>query len=101
MDSNTQKEEFSYAYIYAVAATADYAIQRANTPLDQIGIDLTIAAVGEQGIFGLPQLFVQVKSTFRAIADSNYIRYPVKVKNWDVLAKEKDYEGHYQRFKGS
>lgn len=50
MDSNTQKEEFSYAYIYAVAATAGYAIQRANTPLDQIGIDLTIAAVGQQGL---------------------------------------------------
>jgi hypothetical protein len=74
MDSNTQKEEFSYAYIYAIAATAGYAIQKANTPLDQIGIDLTIAAVGQQGIFGMPQIFIQVKSTSRELISPN--QYP-------------------------
>ena len=91
MDSNTQKEEFSYAYIYAIAATAGYAIQKANTPLDQIGIDLTIAAVGQQGIFGMPQIFIQVKSTSRAIADNNFIRYPLKIKNYEELISPNQY----------
>ncbi|MEG4917287.1 MULTISPECIES: hypothetical protein [unclassified Microcoleus] len=43
MDINTQKEEFSYAYIYAVASAAGCICQRTTTPLDQLGVDLITA----------------------------------------------------------
>lgn len=85
MDKNTQKEEFSYAYIYAITSAAGYALQRANTPLDQIGIDLIITGDRRLGILKLPQLLVQVKCTSRSLMDDNYLRYPLKVKNYQEL----------------
>ena len=42
MDLNTQKEEFSYAYIYAVTAAAGYSFQIAPRPLDAEGVDVIL-----------------------------------------------------------
>ncbi|MEQ8386494.1 MAG: hypothetical protein RH949_29480 [Coleofasciculus sp. A1-SPW-01] len=42
MNINIQKEEFSYAYVYAIASAAGYSFQRTTTPLDQLGIDLIL-----------------------------------------------------------
>jgi len=42
----TQKEEFSYAYISAVASAAGYSFQIAPRPLDLVGVDVTIAVGG-------------------------------------------------------
>ncbi len=49
MDLNTQKEEFSYAYIYTVASAAGYSFQRASSPLDKLGIDAIFTGLGVQG----------------------------------------------------
>ncbi|WP_017742610.1 DUF4365 domain-containing protein [Scytonema hofmannii] len=42
MSLNTQKEDFSYAYVYAVTAAAGYSLQAATRRLDLSGIDATI-----------------------------------------------------------
>jgi len=62
VDINIQKEEFSYAYIYAIAATAGCAVQRTTTPLDRLGVDLIITGVNNQDIIEFPLLYVQVTS---------------------------------------
>jgi len=82
---NIQKEKFSYAYVYAIASAAGYSFQRTTTPLDQLGIDLIFTGIGVQGIMGNPQLYVQLKCTSRAILDENYLKYPLKVKNYEEL----------------
>jgi len=87
MEKNTQKEEFSYAYIYAITSAAGYALQRTHTPLEQIGIDLIITGDRSPGILRLPQLLVQVKCTSRNLMDDNYLRYPLKVKNYEELRR--------------
>ncbi len=46
MDINTQKEEFSYAYIYSVAAATGYSFQIAPRPLDAEGVDIIITGLG-------------------------------------------------------
>ena len=85
MDINIQKEEFSYAYIYAIAATAGYAVQRTTTPLDRLGVDLIITGVNNQDIIDFPLLYVQVKCTSRQVLTDNTIRYPLSIKNYEEL----------------
>ncbi|MEM6404911.1 MAG: DUF4365 domain-containing protein [Cyanobacteria bacterium P01_D01_bin.116] len=89
MDINIQKEEFSYAYIYAVVSAAGYSFQIANRPLDIGGIDIIIS--GEEKEYSLypPRLEVQVKSTSTAVIDNEFIRYPLKLKNYNELRKSK------------
>ncbi|MEH2030722.1 MAG: hypothetical protein V7K67_13790 [Nostoc sp.] len=41
----TQKEEFSYAYINAIASAAGYSFQIAPRPLDLVGVDITITGL--------------------------------------------------------
>ncbi len=43
MDRNPEKEQFSYAYVRAVATVAGYSFEEKSRPLDNAGIDLTIA----------------------------------------------------------
>lgn len=61
MDINQQKEQFSYAYIYAVASTAGYSFQIAPRPLDFDGIDIILAGGMGNGIIRYPRLELQVK----------------------------------------
>jgi hypothetical protein len=86
---NTQKEEFSYAYIYAVASAAGYSFQRATTPLDQVGIDVTIREIPEMPEPRRPTpLDLQVKCTSRDVLADDEMRYPLPVKNYEELRYE-------------
>jgi hypothetical protein len=63
MNINLQKEEFSYAYIYAVVSAADYSCQIASRLMDVGGIDVIIACTEAEDTLYPPRLEVQVKST--------------------------------------
>ncbi|MGA9380995.1 MAG: DUF4365 domain-containing protein [Phormidium sp.] len=91
MEINIQKEEFSYAFVYAVTAAKGYFFQRTTTPLDQLGIDLIITGVSVQGVMGFPQLFVQLKCTSRELFDETYLKYPLKTKNYEELRTPNQY----------
>ena len=45
------QEEFSYAYIHAIAAGAGCSCQVAPRPLDNSGIDMTLHANGKKGSY--------------------------------------------------
>ena len=89
MDINIQKEEFSYAYIYAIVSAAGYSFQIATRPMDIGGIDIIIS--GEEKEYSLypPRLELQVKATSTAVIDDEFIRYPLKLKNYNELRKSK------------
>lgn len=86
---NTQKEEFSYAYVYAVTSAAGYSFQRATTAFDQVGVDATITAVPTTpNVRRRPRLDIQVKCTSRNVIADEEIRYPLAVKNYEELRYE-------------
>ncbi len=91
VESNIQKEEFSYAYLQAIASAAGCAFLRTTTPLDQVGVDAIITGVGARGSRGFPQLYVQVKCTSRDLLDEDSVRYPLRVKNYEELRNERQY----------
>jgi Domain of unknown function (DUF4365) len=84
VDINIQKELFSYAYIHAVVSATGYSSEITKEK-DRYGIDLTIS--GEEGN-SFPQLDVQVKCTSMELPNDEFIRYPLKLKNYNDLRKE-------------
>jgi hypothetical protein len=89
MDRNTQKEEFSCAYIKAVASVAGYTVENKLRPMDNAGVDVTIEVPGEIGEVLFPKFDAQVKCTSQDILHENYIRFPLKVKNYNKLRHER------------
>jgi len=89
MDINLQKEEFSYAYIYTTTTAAGYSFQKSSRILDVGGIDATITGKVSDDTLYKPQLDLQVKSTSLSIISTETIRYPLKIKNYNELRKER------------
>lgn len=89
VDINTQKEEFSYAYIHAVVSAAGYAFQRATRAVDMGGLDCSIIGTSAEESLYDTQLDIQVKSTSREALSDEFVRYPLNLKNYNELRKEK------------
>src|SRR5260370_869697 len=83
MTIDDQKEQFSFAYARAVAATARIAVTEPT--VDDDSVDLIFQQRGSGSVFRSPQLEAQVKCTDAATMTSNYIAYPLKIKNYDEL----------------
>lgn len=88
MSLNTQKEDFTYAYIYAVASSMDYSLQAATRRLDDSGIDATITVPGKINSKRLPRFDIQIKSTSRNILNSESIKFRLTAKNYDELRED-------------
>lgn len=82
MNLNEQKEQFSLAYIRAVAAQAGYQISRPE--LDNDSVDGTlIADFGRR-----PRIDFQAKATSQQIKRGDNIHFALKIKNYDDLRSE-------------
>jgi hypothetical protein len=89
VDLNIQKEEFSYAYLYAVISAAGYSFQKSSRPTDVGGIDIIISGIETEYSLYPPRLEIQVKSTSTDVVSEELIRYPLKLKNYNELRKTK------------
>ncbi len=83
MDENLQKEEFSLAYVRAVATVAGYHTTRIDYDADSV--DLNIAHVGARGTSRSPKIDVQAKCTSRDIQKDQTLNFPLPVKNYEDL----------------
>jgi hypothetical protein len=83
---NEQKQQFSIAYIHAVAARAGYACQ-ANL-VDDDSVDITLAASGwvhGKAVLRSPRLEVQLKATAQEILRADHLAFPLPLKNYNDL----------------
>ena len=86
MTENEQKQQFSIAYIQAVAARAGYACQ-ANL-VDDDSVDVTLAASGwvhNTVVLRSPRLEVQLKATAQNILRPDHLAFPLPLKNYNDL----------------
>ena len=86
MDLSQQKEQFSNTYVRAVASAAGYSVYKPS--VDDESVDLGIAAKGRTGIVRSPRLELQLKCTSVAALDDCFVRYPLKLKNYNDLRME-------------
>ncbi|MBO0797903.1 MAG: DUF4365 domain-containing protein [Blastocatellia bacterium] len=86
MHINQRKEQFSRAYVHAVASVAGYALYEPF--VDDDSIDCGIAARGEAGTYFSPRIELQLKSSSRNIIKKDRIVYPLGIKNYNDLRVE-------------
>ena len=83
MDINQRKEQFSRAFIHAIATVAGYTMSRPE--VDDDSIDMTLAARGGAGTSRRPRLDIQIKCTQVDDGDEENFVYDLKLKNYNDL----------------
>jgi Domain of unknown function (DUF4365) len=83
MDVAQKKQEFSKAYVKAVAAACGYATQEPS--VDDDSVDLGLAARGGGGTVRSPRLDLQLKCTAKDLVGENTVDFPLPIKNYDEL----------------
>ena len=83
MDLNQRKEQFSNAYVRAVASVAGFTL--AKPEVDDDSIDLTDAQRGGNGTVRAPRVELQLKCTGQDIINNGSLHLPLKLKNYDDL----------------
>lgn len=84
MHIDQRKEQFSLAYVHAVAAVAGCNVGRWS--VDDDSIDLTLSKKREPAAFAAPRLDVQVKCTESGDFANGVLRYQLKIKNYEDLS---------------
>jgi hypothetical protein len=86
MTPEQQKEQFSIAYVRAVAAAARVNIYRLEVDEDSIDIGFSVKSIAGQP--QSPKLDAQLKCVTELTGDGDIFRYPLKVKNYNELVGE-------------
>ena len=83
MESNQRKEQFSHAYVKAVAAVAGFAWYKPS--VDDDSVDLGLAMRGGEGKIRSPRLEMQLKCHAAAIPTEDEFSFWSSLKNYDDL----------------
>lgn len=83
MDINAKKEQFSRAYVQAVAAVAGFSWSVPS--VDDDSIDLTLSDRGGGGTVKSPKLDLQIKCHAHITPNQPTFSFDVKVKNYNDL----------------
>jgi hypothetical protein len=86
MDESKRKEQFSGAYLRAVAAVAGFTV--AVPEVDDDSIDFWIGARGTGATPRRPRVEVQLKCTGQDVRRPDGVHFPLSKKNYDDLRAE-------------
>src|SRR5438105_3113065 len=83
MTPESQKEQFSNAYLRAITAVAGYTLYKPE--LDDDSIDWGICARGTNDTPRAPRMELQLKCTARDMLHETSLRFPLSLKNYNDL----------------
>jgi hypothetical protein len=83
MDLDQQKEQFSHAYVKAVAAVAGFAWSQPS--VDDDSVDLCLSQKGGNGIIRSPRVDLQLKCAARGVPTEDEFGFSIKLKNYNDL----------------
>ena len=84
MDLNLRKEQFSRAYVHAIASAAGFGVSVPT--VDEDSVDLQIGGRILDGLLPLrPRIDVQMKCTAEEIRRDDQLIYPLRAKNYNQL----------------
>lgn len=87
MDLNLQKEEFSKAFVRAIASVAGVGCSFPEIDDDSIDVEFTMKKEFE--VYRSPHLEAQLKCTAQDLVREDSIHFPLKKKNYDDLSAKK------------
>jgi hypothetical protein len=83
MDINQRKEQFSIAYVRAVASVAGFSVSRLD--VDDDSEDVILAGRTAAGVPSRPKIALQLKCTSEDVLRGDQVVYRLKRKNYDEL----------------
>jgi hypothetical protein len=83
MDLSQRKEQYSHAYVRAVASVAGFSVSIPE--VDDDSIDLQLSGRSIEGLPLRPRLDIQLKCTSDDVIRDHQVVYPLKRKNYDEL----------------
>lgn len=83
MDVSKQKEQFSKAYVTAIAAQVG--LNNVHLEVDDDSVDLALRGRNFTGKIRNPQLDLQLKCTSRDLIKDGELRFPLSIKNYNDL----------------
>jgi len=83
MDLGQRKEQFSHAYVRAVASVAGFSV--AIPEVDDDSVDLILSGRSASGISCRPRIELQLKCTSEDVIRGDQVIYPLRRKNYDEL----------------
>lgn len=86
MDRNLCKEQFSFAYVRAVAAAAGFHVVRPEVHDDSVDLGILGKAASEAGI--PPRIELQAKCTSSDILGNGTLHFALPIKNYDDLRRD-------------
>lgn len=86
MELDQQKEQFSRAYVQAVAACAGFAWSVPS--VDDDSVDMTLHQTGARGTIRSPKVDLQLKCKAMASPAEETFSHSIKLKNYDDLRDE-------------
>lgn len=86
MVGSNYKEQFSVAYLTAIAAQAGL---NHNSPvIDEDSVDISLIGTGYLGLIRNPQIDIQLKCTSQNVIEGDKLKYDLKLKNYNDLRGE-------------
>lgn len=82
VDLNDRKEDFSFSYVWAIAASAGVVFEPAR--VDRNSVDARLRALDSTHT-SAPQIEVQMKCTSTPDRDDAHLKFPLPVKNYNDL----------------
>ena len=87
MDISARKEQFSFAYIQAIAA--QIGLNYSKDAVDDDSVDIRLSGKGFTGRkVRNPKIEIQLKCTSQDVVKGDVIKYPLKLKNYNDLRGE-------------
>ena len=86
MEENLVKEQFSHAFVGAIASIAKFATYKPS--VDDDSIDIGFSLKGGGGTICSPRLEAQLKCTSTDVRKKDYLHFPLIKKNYDELRVE-------------
>ncbi len=83
MDISQPKEQFSIAYVRAVASVAGFSVSIPD--VDDDSVDMVLAGRIVEGVPSRPRIDLQLKCTSEDVLREGEVVYPLKRKNYDEL----------------
>jgi len=84
MDISQRKEQFSIAYVRAVASVAGFSVSIPD--VDDDSVDMVLAGRIVEGVPSRPRIDLQLKCTSEDVLRVGEVVYPLKRKNYDELS---------------
>lgn len=90
LPQNLQMEQYHVAYVHALSSCCGWNFSIESPDYDGIDARITGRYTDESGMYMRPEIHVQLKSTTTLVEEGEYLKYKLRVENYNLLCGAND-----------